>query len=129
MKQKKSLRNSGNFFITIIICIVHDEKNLSASVRCLSVSKSFQKTFKSLPFTIKNSSEALRFTPRVLEWKKPKSILYSGTKNVNHISCCGVTTSSLKKNYVLYCIVSYHIGDKDNIYALLIKSNDSTIPL
>ena len=30
---------------------------------------------------------------------------------------------------VLYCIVLYCIGDKDHVYALLIQSNDSTIPL
>ena len=29
----------------------------------------------------------------------------------------------------MYRIISYRIGDKDHIYALLIQSNDSTIAL
>ena len=33
------------------------------------------------------------------------------------------------QNYVLYCIVLYCIVDEDHIYASLIYSNDSTIPL
>ena len=36
---------------------------------------------------------------------------------------------SFLKSIVLYCIVLYCIGDKDHVYALLIKSNDSIIPL
>ena len=57
--------------------------------------------------------------------EKPKSIPCSGKKNVNHIYCSGVTTPSLKQNYVLYCIVLYCIvlycivlyciGDKDTL--------------
>ena len=43
----------------------------------------------------------------VLESKNPKSIPCSGTKNVNHISCSGVTTPSLKQ--IMYCIILYYI--------------------
>ena len=93
--------------------------------------KPFQKTFKNLLLQLKKTSpEALRFTLgatnldqtglkfTTLFWsgKSQKSIPCSGTKNVNHISCSGVTTLSLKK----FCFVLYCVGDKDHIYALLI---------
>ena len=39
----------------------------------------------------------------VLEWKNPKNIPCSGIKNVNDISCSGVTSPSLNKIIIGYC--------------------------
>ena len=46
----------------------------------------------------------LKFTTLFWSEKKNKNIPCSGTKNVNHKSCSGVTTPSLKQNFVLHCI-------------------------
>ena len=83
----------------------------------------------------------------------PNVIPCSGIKNVNHISCSGVTESFFEANHVSiisyhivlyciilysfvshprdgiisYCVVLYGIDSKEDISASLILSNDSTI--
>ena len=65
----------------------------------------------------------LEFT--TLFWSGKSQKAFSGTKNVNHISCSGATTPPLWKNYVLYSVVL----ETKTIFMLTFLSNDSTIPL
>ena len=73
----------------------------------LSILKSFQKTFKYLLLQLNIVLEASRSPPPQLNLdqtalnlpprsgtEKGKNITCSGIKNVNHISCSGVTTPS-----------------------------------